>query len=162
MARIRRKVAKTGAQPRKRERKIKLKVEETSEDSEKKLAQDQELSRQLSKIIQYTVIPAGVPPYDLEGDDIVSIKDWIQQIKSTGNHTVQSCQYWVSYFYDPSSQRDKWKTIRKIIEDNQKDFGLLSIPFSKEIASVKKKDKKKFIDWTSEEDTDSEVEFSLE
>jgi hypothetical protein len=159
MARIRRKITKTGAQPRKRERKIKLSSESSIENEDKKLAQDQALARQLSKVIHYTVTPAGIPPYDLEGDDLESIKDWVLKIKSTGNHTVQSCQYWVRYFYDPSSQKEKWKQVREVIEKNHKLFDLPNLPFEREATP---KDSKKLINWGIEPDSDSDIEFDIE
>tara|TARA_X000000950_G_scaffold61995_1_gene75633 strand:+ start:2249 stop:2686 length:438 start_codon:yes stop_codon:yes gene_type:complete len=133
MPRIRRKVTRTGAKPRKRERKVRKVVELTEEQQARKRAQEELLAQRLRNRVSHTIIPAGVPPYDLEGDDLESIRDWVAKIKSTGNHTVQSCQYWVKYFYDPSDrdQKPQWIDVRKKILDNHKDFGIPNLPYNK-------------------------------
>ena len=130
MGRIRRKVTRTGAKPRKRQRKV---VELTDEQRARQRAQDELLAQRLRNRVSHTIIPAGAPPYDLEGDDLESIQDWVSKIKKTGNHTVQSCQYWVKYFYDPSDrdQKPQWLDVRKKILDNHKDFGIPNLPYNK-------------------------------
>ena len=132
MPRIRRKVTRTGAKPRKRQRKV---VELTDEQRARQRAQDELLAQRLRNRVSHTIIPAGAPPYDLEGDDIESIGDWVSKIKRTGNHTVQSCQYWVKYFYDPSNldQKPQWLDVRKKILDNHKEFGIPNIPYNKAV-----------------------------
>ena len=132
MPRIRRKVTRTGAKPRKRERKV---VELTDEQKARRRAADEQLARQLRSRVSHTIIPAGTPPYDLEGDDLESITDWVGKIKTTGNHTVQSCQYWVKYFYDPSDrdQKPQWLDVRKKILDNHKDLGIPNIPYNRSV-----------------------------
>ena len=130
MPRIRRKVTRTGAKPRKRQRKV---VELTDEQRARQRAQDELMAQRLRNRVSHTIIPAGAPPYDLEGDDIESIGNWVSKIKKTGNHTVQSCQYWVKYFYDPSNldQKPQWLDVRKKILDNHKQFGIPNIPYNK-------------------------------
>ena len=130
MPRIRRKVTRTGAKPRKKQRKV---VELTDEQKARRRAADEQLARQLRNRVSHTIIPAGAPPYDLEGDDLESIEEWVGKIKKTGNHTVQSCQYWVKYFYDPSDrdQKTQWLDVRKKILDNHKQFGIPNIPHNK-------------------------------
>jgi hypothetical protein len=124
MARIRRKITKTGAQPRKRERKV---VELTDAQIEKKRREDEALAKQLSSVVHHIIAPAGIPPYDLEGDDLESIKAWVEQIKKTGPHTVQSCQYWVKYFYDFATQKQQWQDVRQKILDNHLEWKLPNI-----------------------------------
>ena len=130
MGRIRRKVVRTGAKPRKRERKV---VELTEQQRAKRRAEDELLAQRLRNRVSHIIIPAGAPPYDLEGDDVESIGDWVSKIKGTGAHTVQSCQYWVKYFYDPSDrdQKPQWLDVRKKILDNHKDFGIPHLPYNK-------------------------------
>ena len=130
MGRIRRKVTRTGAKPRKRERKV---IELTDEQRARQRAKDELLAQRLRNRVSHTIIPAGFPPHDLEGDDLDSIGEWVAKIKSTGNHTVQSCQYWVKYFYDPSDrdQKPQWLDVRKKILDNHKEFGIPNIPYNK-------------------------------
>lgn len=121
MARIRRKITKTGAQPRKRERKV---VELTDSQLEKQRRDDEALAKQLRSVVHHIVAPAGIPPYELEGDDIESIRTWVEQIKKTGPHTVQSCQYWVKYFYDFATQKEQWRDVRQKILDNHVAWNL--------------------------------------
>ena len=130
MGRIRRKVVRTGAKPRKRERKV---VELTEQQRAKRRAEDELLAQRLRNRVSHIIIPAGAPPYDLEGDDVEAIGDWVAKIKGTGAHTVQSCQYWVKYFYDPSDrdQKPQWLDVRKKILDNHKDFGIPNLPYNK-------------------------------
>ena len=147
MARIRRKVTRTGAKPTRKQRKIVL----TDEQKAKRRAEDEALAKQLKNITSYITTPAGTPPYDLEGDDLESIRDWVSKIKTTGNHSVQSCQFWVKYFYDQFDQRDQWRAVRKVILDNHKDFGIPHFPMPK--FDPKSVDKKKLIGY---EDDSSE------
>ena len=130
MPRIRRKVTRTGAKPRKRERRVKKTVELTEVQIARKRAQDELLAQRLKNRVSHIIAGAGRPPYDLEGDDIDSIREWVSNIKKTGPHTVQSCQFWVKYFYDPSDrdQKPQWLEVRKKILDNYKEFGLPNIP----------------------------------
>ena len=128
MARIRRKVTRTGAKPKKKTKKIVL----TDEQIAKRRAEDKVLGEQLSKVKQYTVIAAGLPPYDLEGDTLEDIKKWIDKLNTTKvNHTVQSIQFWVKYFYDPFQQKEQWKAVRKLILDNHESLGIPNIPPAK-------------------------------
>ena len=128
MARIRRKVTRTGAKPKKKTKKIVL----TDEQIAKRRAEDKVLGGQLSKVKQYTVIAAGLPPYDLEGDTLEDIKKWIDKLNTTKvNHTVQSIQFWVKYFYDPFQQKEQWKAVRKLILDNHESLGIPNIPPAK-------------------------------
>lgn len=128
MARIRRKVTRTGAKPTHKVKKIVL----TDEQKDNRRAADIALGAQLSKIKQYTVVPAGLPPYDLEGDDIESISEWVGKLRnSKTNHTVQSCQFWVKYFFCPFEQKDQWKSVRGLIEENHEMLGLPNIPRAK-------------------------------
>ena len=133
MPRIRRKVTRTGAKPRKRQRKITKTVELTEAQRARQKAADELLAQRLRNRVSHTIIPAGTPPYDLEGDDLESIGGWISKLKKTENHTVQSCQYWVKYFYDPSDrdQKPQWLDVRKKILDNHKEFGIPNIPYNK-------------------------------
>lgn len=125
MARIRRKITKTGAQPRKRERKV---VELTDAQIARKRQEDEALAQKLRGVVHHIVTPAGLPPFQLEGDDIESIGAWVEQIKGTGPHTVQSCQFWVKYFYDPFEQKSQWLDVRQKILDNHVEFGIPNIP----------------------------------
>ena len=129
MARIRRKITRTGAKPTKKRKVITL----TDEEKAKRRAEDELLAQRLRNRVSHIIIPAGVPPYDLEGDDVEAIGDWVSKIKGTGHHTVQSCQYWVKYFYDPSDrdQKPQWLDVRKKILDNHKDFGIPNIPYNR-------------------------------
>ena len=146
---VRRKVTRTGAKPTKRQKKITL----SDEQIEKQREADAELAKELSKIKHYTVVPAGLPPYDLEGDDYDSIFNWVQQIKSTGNHSVQSCQFWVKYFYDPFQQKDQWRAVRQVILDNHEKFGIPNIEYDKTPSKI---DRSKMIGWDYDSDGDSE------
>lgn len=140
MARIRRKVTRTGAKPTRKIKKIVL----TDEQKEKRKAADIALGAQLSKVKQYTVVPAGLPPHDLEGDDIESISEWVGKLRnSKTNHTVQSCQFWVKYFFCPFDQKEQWKAVRQLIEDNHQSLGIPNIPRAKFDAS--KVDRSKLI-----------------
>ena len=133
MPRIRRKVTRTGAKPRKRERKVRKVVELTDQERVKRRAEDELLAHRLRNRVSHIIIPAGAPPYDLEGDDLESIGSWVSNIKKTGAHTVQSCQYWVKYFYDPSDrdQKPQWLDVRKKILDNHKELGIPNLPYNK-------------------------------
>ena len=133
MGRIRRKVTRTGAKPRKKERKI---VELTDEQKARQRAKDELLAQKLRNRVSHIIIPAGTPPFDLEGDDLEAIGDWVAKIKGTGHHTVQSCQWWVKYFYDPFDQKQQWLDVRKKILDNHQEFGIPNVPYnSKEESS---------------------------
>ena len=147
MARIRRKVTKTGAKPTRKQRKIVL----TDEEKAKRRAEDERLAEQLKNITSYITTPAGLPPYELEGDDYESIRDWVAQIKTTGNHSVQSCQFWVKYFYDPFEQKEQWRAVRNVIQERHKDLGIPHFPYKPFDKSTV--DKKKLIGW---EDDSSE------
>ena len=144
---VRRKVTRTGAKPTRKQRKIIL----SDEEKAKRRAEDEALARQLKNVVSYITTPAGLPPYDLEGDDYESIRNWVGQIKTTGNHSVQSCQFWVKYFYDPFEQKEQWRAVRAIIKDKCQDLGIPDFPHPKFDAS--KVDKKKLIGW---EDDSSE------
>jgi len=141
MARIRRKVTRTGAKPTRKVKKIIL----SDEEKAKRRAHDEALAKQLKNVTSYIIAPAGKPPYDLEGDDQESVTDWVGKIKSTGNHSVQSCQYWVKYFFDPFEQKEQWKAVRALIKDNYKDLGLPDFPPPK--FDPKSIDKSKMIGW---------------
>ena len=124
MARIRRKVTRTGTH-RKKTKKVVL----TDQQIANRRAEDAALGEQLKKVTQYIVIAAGTPPHDLEGDDLESVKEWVSKLKSTGvNHTVQSCQFWVKYYYDPFLEKDLWRHVRKLILDNHEILGLPNLP----------------------------------
>ena len=129
MPRIRRKVTRTGAKPRKRERRVRKVVEPTDAERAKRRAADELLAQRLRNRVSHIIVPAGVPPYDLEGDDLESISTWVANLKKTGAHTVQSCQFWVKYFYDPFQQKQQWLDVRKVILDNHKDFGIPNLPY---------------------------------
>ena len=124
MARLRRKVTRAGATPTRKTMKIVL----TEQEKAKRRAEDEILAKQLRNVKSWIIAPAGTPPYDLEGDDYESISAWVSKIKSTGAHTVQSCQYWVKYFFDPFQQKEQWKAVRKVIADNHEQFGIPNIP----------------------------------
>ena len=127
MARMRRKVTRTGTH-RKKTKKVVL----TDQQIAKRRAEDAALGEQLSKQKQYIVIAAGTPPYDLEGDDLESVKEWVGKLKTTKvNHTVQSVQFWVKYYYDPFLEKDMWRHVRQIIEDNCGVLGLPNLPRQK-------------------------------
>ena len=128
MARIRRKVTRTGAKPRKRQRRVRKTAELTEVQLARRRAQDELMAQRLRNRVQHIIIPAGVPPYDLEGDDLESIGQWIEKLKKTGHHTVQSCQWWVKYFYNQFDQKEQWKDVRRKILDNHKEFGIPNIP----------------------------------
>ena len=120
MARIRRKVTRTGAKPSKKVKKIIL----SDEEKAKRRAEDEALATHLKSVTNWIIAPAGKPTYDLEGDDFESVKDWVLKLKASDSHTVQSCQYWVRYFYDPFGQKEQYKTVRQIIMDNHETFGI--------------------------------------
>ena len=148
---VRRKVTRTGAKPTRKQRKIIL----SDEEKAKRRAEDEALAKQLRNVTSYIVTPAGTPPYDLEGDDVESIRDWVEKIKTTGHHSVQSCQYWVKYFYDPFKQKEQWRSVRNTIEENFKEFGLPNFPPPK-FDPNKKIDKKGMIGWEDfSEDSES-------
>ena len=128
MSVIKRKVTRTGAKPARKVKKIIM----TDEQKEKRRAADVALGAQLSRVKQYTVTPAGLPPHDLEGDDLQSVSDWVSKIKNSKiHHTVQSCQFWVKYFFCPFEQKDQWNSVRSLIEDNHEMLGLPNIPRAK-------------------------------
>ena len=127
MARIRRKVTRTGAKPARKTKKIIL----SDEQKAKRREEDTRLAEQLKNVVHYITTPAGVPPYDLEGDDYESVRDWVSKIKTTGHHSVQSCQYWVKYFYDPFEQKDQWKAVRTLIKERYQDLGIPDFPHPK-------------------------------
>ena len=141
MARIRRKITRTGAKPSKKIKKVIL----TEQEKAKRRADDEVLARQLRNVRNWIIAPAGKPPYDLEGDDYDSIKSWIAKIKNTGDHTVQSCQYWVKYFYDPFQQKEQWLKVRNTIEKHCETFGIPNLP--KPVFKASKEDKKNRIGW---------------
>ena len=148
---VRRKVTRTGAKPTRKQRKITL----SDEEKAKRRAEDEALAKRLRNVVSYITTPAGTPPYDLEGDDVESIRDWVQKIKSTGPHSVQSCQYWVKYFYDPFQQKEQWRSVRNTIEENFKEFGLPNFPPPK-FDPNRKIDRKGMIGWEeSSEDSES-------
>jgi len=120
----RRKVTKTGAH-RKKTKKVVL----TDQQIAKRKAEDAALGEQLQKVKSYVVIAAGAPPHDLEGDDLESITGWVSKLKKTGvNHTVQSCQFWVKYYYDPFQQREQWRAVREMIEQNHVMLDIPNLP----------------------------------
>ena len=121
----RRKVTRTGAYRKKKKKVVVLSEQEIA----KRRAQDKALGEQLSKQKQYIVVAAGTPPHDLEGDDLPAIQEWVNKLKSTGvNHSVQSVQFWVKYFYDPFLEKDMWRHVRQLIEDNHETLGLPNLP----------------------------------
>ena len=128
MPRIRRKVTRTGAKPRKRERRVRKTVELTEAQIARKRAEDELMAQRLRNRVQHIIIPAGLPPFDLEGDDLESISQWVSKLKTTGHHTVQSCQWWTKYFYDPFDQKQQWRDVRQKILDNHKELGIPNIP----------------------------------
>ena len=138
---VRRKVTRTGAKPTRKQRKVIL----SDEEKAKRRAEDERLAQQLRNVTSYITTPAGTPPYGLEGDDYESVKDWVSKIKTTGNHSVQSCQYWVKYFYDPFQQKDQWKSVRAMILENHEDFGIPNFPMPK--YDPKNVDRSKMIGW---------------
>jgi len=125
MARMaKRKITRTAAYKKK-----KKKVILTDQQRAKRRAEDAALGSQLSKIKRHIVIAAGLPPHDLENDDLESVKNWVRKLKSTEvNHSVQSCQFWVKYFYDPFLEKEKWLAVRKLILDNHEMLGLVNLP----------------------------------
>lgn len=129
MPKIKRKITRTGAKPTRKQRKIILSDEEKLNRKE----EDQKLAEELKNITSYIIAPAGKPPYDLEGTDIDSVRDWVLKIRTTGNHSVQSCTYWVRYFYDINFQKEEYKAVAKIIRDNKEEFGLPDFPYSKKL-----------------------------
>jgi hypothetical protein len=134
MAKAKRKITRTGALPTKKEKIVTFAGDaEKKIEKEKQREKDVALGVELSKIKQYTVTPAGRPPHDLEGDDMESISDWVTKLKTTRriNHTVQSCQFWVKYFFCPFEQKDQWKSVRGLIEKNHEILGLPNIPRAK-------------------------------
>lgn len=142
MARIRRKITRTGAKPTKKRKVITL----TDEEKAKRRAEDEVLAKQLRNVKNYIIAPAGTPPHDLEGDDYESIAAWVKKLKSNDNgHTVQSCQYWVKYFFDPFQQKEQWKAVRGIIEEHHETFGIPNLP--KATYTPTKEDKKNRIGW---------------
>ena len=141
MARIRRKVTRTGAKPSRKVKKIIL----SDEEKAKRKAQDEALATHLKSVTNWIIAPAGKPTYDLEGDDLESVKDWVSKLKAVDAHTVQSCQYWVKYFFDPFEQKEQWKAVRKIIVDNHEAFGIPNLPPVKYVPT--KEDKKSRIGW---------------
>lgn len=128
MPKIRRKLTRTGAKPSKRTRKVIL----SDEQKAKRKQDDQALADKLNNITSWIVAPAGKPPYDLEGNDYDSVRDWVLKIRQLGNHTVQSCTYWVRYFYDINFQREDYNKVKQIIKENASDFGL------RDLSNVKK------------------------
>ena len=138
---VRRKVTRTGAKPTRKQRKVIL----SDEEKAKRRAEDERLAQQLRNVTSYITTPAGTPPYGLEGDDYESVKDWVSKIKTTGNHSVQSCQYWVKYFYDPFQQKAQWKSVRAMILENHEDFGIPNFPMPK--YDPKSVDRSKMIGW---------------
>ena len=141
MARIRRKITRTGAKPSRKTKKIVL----TEQEKAKRKAEDAALAKQLKNVKNWIVAPAGKPTHDLEGDDYDSVADWVSKLKNADSHTVQSCQYWVKYFFDPFEQKEQWKAVRKIIADNHETFGIPNLPSVKYVPS--KEDKKYQIGW---------------
>ena len=138
---VRRKVTRTGAKPTRKTKKIIL----SDEEKAKRRAEDEATARKLRNVVNYITTPAGLPPYDLEGDDYDSVKAWVSKIKTTGNHSVQSCQYWVKYFYDPFQQKDQWKAVRAMILEKYEDLGIPNFPIPK--WDPKSVDKSKMIGW---------------
>ena len=141
MARIRRKVTRTGAKPTRKVKKIIL----SDEEKAKRKAQDKVLATHLKSVTHWIIAPAGKPTYDLEGDDLESVQDWVSKLKASAPHTVQSCQYWVKYFFDPFEQKEQWKAVKKIIADNHETFGIPNLPPAKYVPT--KEDKKTRIGW---------------
>lgn len=142
MARIRRKVTRTGAKPTKKIKKIVL----TEQEKAKRKAEDEALARQLRNVKNWIVAPAGAPTYDLEGDDYDSVSTWVSKLKNNDPaHTVQSCQYWVKYFFDPFQQKEQWRAVRQMIEDNHEKFGIPNLP--KPEYKITKEDKRTRIGW---------------
>ena len=139
---VRRKVTRTGAKPSKKRKVITL----TDEEKAKRRAEDEALARQLRNVKNWIVAPAGAPPHDLEGDDLDSVAEWVSKLKANdGGHTVQSCQYWVKYFFDPFQQKEQWKAVRKLIEDNHETFGIPNLP--RPTYTPSKEDNKGRIGW---------------
>ena len=141
MARIRRKITRTGAKPAKKTKKIIL----TEQEKAKRKAEDEALAKQLRNVKNWIIAPSGKPTFDLEGDDYESVAAWVGKLKKTDAHTVQSCQYWVKYFFDPFEQKDQWKAVRNMIEDNHETFGIPNLPRPKFTPS--KENKKSRIGW---------------
>lgn len=141
MARIRRKITRTGAKPTRKVKKIIL----SDEEKAKRRAEDEALAAHLKNVTSWIIAPAGKPTYDLEGDDLESVRDWVSKLKASDAHTVQSCQYWVKYFFDPFEQKEQWKSVRKIIADNYETFGIPNLPPAKYVPT--KEDKRTRIGW---------------
>ena len=139
---VRRKVTRTGAKPKKKRKVIVL----SDEEKAKRRAEDEALARQLRNVKNWIVAPSGAPPYELEGDDLDSVAEWVSKLKANdAGHTGQSCQYWVKYFFDPFQQKDQWKAVRKIIEDNHETFGIPNLP--RPTYTPSKEDTKDRIGW---------------
>ena len=138
MPKIKRKITRTGAKPTRKTRKVIL----SDEQKVKRREEDQAMADRLNNITTWIIAPAGKPPYDLEGNDYDSVRDWVLKIKELGNHTVQSCSYWVRYFYDMNMQKEDYKKVTQIIKENAKDFGVRDAS----------RDKKKELDFESTKD----------
>ena len=139
---VRRKITRTGAKPTKKTKIVTL----TDEEKAKRRAEDEALAEKLRSVKNWIVTPAGLPPHDLEGDDYESVAVWVSKLKSNDSgHTVQSCQYWVKYFFDPFQQKEQWKAVRQMIEDNHESFGIPNLP--KATYTPTKEDEKSRIGW---------------
>ena len=71
-------------------------------------------------------VPSGKCPVELMGTDDESIKQWVEELKQTARggyeHSVNSIQYWVRDFYNPTDP--EWKAVRKRIYDLRGELGL--------------------------------------
>ena len=74
------------------------------------------------KSTTWIIAPSGKCPVFLDGNSPEEIDQWVEKVKKTGNHTVQSICYWVRDFYESFSQENK--DIRKYIEDNSSKYNL--------------------------------------
>ena len=92
MARRKKKIVRTDKTYKRKKRKVILTEEVPKTETE---SQEQE-----AQPTEWIVAPAGPCPAILEGLDDDSIMSWVMKIKMTGNHTVQSCCYWIRDFYD--------------------------------------------------------------
>ena len=117
MASVRRKVTRVGSYKPKKRRVIKT-------DKKKSIERTP-----VSTNTHFITTPAGYCPVRLDSMEPEDITLWVEDIKKLGNHTVQSCCYWIRDFYDINGP--DYRQVRDWIYENSSTLGLRSFPRNK-------------------------------
>ncbi len=113
---------------RKRVRKPRVRVRKRKSKSQINEEAKFQINQSTQKQAKYWLLtPKGKCPVPLDGKSPIDIDRWIEGVKKTGNHTVQSVCYWIRDFYEVFS--DDYKDVKQYIHQNHKTLDLRNAQF---------------------------------